>query len=76
MSNNSRAAATKTPRVPVIEGLIGKVGILERRVEHLRGRLEVGTYRSTASADFDKVEVRALEAAIESMRYVDAVRGA
>lgn len=62
--------------VPVIDGLQGKVGVIERRIDHLRRRLERNGYGSSASADFDKSEVSALEAAVAAMRYVEQVRPA
>lgn len=54
---------------PIIERLNAKIGTLERRIDHLASRLEAGTYRSSASADFDRVELAALRDAVRCMRY-------
>jgi hypothetical protein len=53
--------------LPIIEGLNGKIGILERRLEHLKRRAEKST---GASRDFDLAEAGALRAALDAMRFV------
>lgn len=48
--------------------LNAKIGILERRVEHLRGRIDDPSRRDS-SKDFDRSECAALEAAVQALRY-------
>lgn len=55
--------------VPVIVGLNGKIGVLERRRDHLRRKLDRNGYGDTASADFDRAEIGALNAALRAMRF-------
>jgi len=61
------------PTPPVIEGLNGKVGVLERRLAHLEERL-THPERKGASQDFDRAEAAALRAALKAMKFVDEVR--
>lgn len=61
------------PTVPVIDGLKGKIDVLERRLAHLERRLREPK-RKGATKDFDRAEASALRAALASMRYVDAKR--
>jgi hypothetical protein len=68
-------APPKAPAtIPVIDGLQGKIGVIERRLDYLKRRLERPEYAASSSADFDKSEVSALEAAVSALRYVDRVR--
>lgn len=60
-------------RAPIIDGVNGKIAVLERRMEHLKRRLERDEYGSSASADFDRAESNALRSAIKAMRYHSAL---
>ncbi len=60
---------TKTAK-PVTEGVSGKIAVLERRAEYLKGKLTRPGYETTPAADFDRTELSALTSAVECMRYV------
>jgi hypothetical protein len=60
--------------LPKITGLRGKLGVLERRREHLSRRIS-DPGRREASRDFDRAEESALGAAIAAMEYIEQVRG-
>jgi hypothetical protein len=60
-------------RPPVIDGVNGKIAILERRLDHLSRRLERDEYASSASADFDRAEIGALRAAIKALQFIISV---
>lgn len=58
---------------PVIDGMSGKIAVLERRLAHLDRRLGDAD-RRPASKDFDRAEASALRAALKCMRYLETVR--
>lgn len=66
-------AQNPEPVLPVIDGLNGKIGVLERRLGHLERRLGEPA-RKGATKDFDRAEASALRAALAAMRYVGARR--
>lgn len=68
-------STTTVSPLPVIEGLNGKIGVLERRLGHLDRRVK-DSERKGATKDFDRAEASALRAAIVSMKYVRDARGA
>lgn len=53
----------------VIDGLNGKIGILERRRDYLRRKLRNEDYAATTGADFDRHEIGALNAAVRALRF-------
>lgn len=55
--------------VPIIVGANAKIGVLERRLDHLQRRLREDGYRSAASAEFDRTEAEALRAGIRALRF-------
>lgn len=57
---------------PHIDGVNGKIATLERRRDHLKRRLERDDYTSSASADFDRAEVSALDSAIVALKHHNA----
>lgn len=60
---------------PAPSGLNSKIGTLERRKEHLQRRIDSrsANYSTTPSADFDRAEISALNAAITCMRAQHAL---
>lgn len=60
---------TKTAK-PVTDGISGKIAVLERRAEYLKGKLDRPGYATTSGADFDRTELTAITSAVECMRYV------
>lgn len=66
MSNsNTKTKATK----PSLDGISGKVAVLERRTAYLKSKLERPGYATTPAADFDRTEIDALTSAVDCMRY-------
>lgn len=55
----------------MIENLRGKIGVLERRAEHLQRKLDRADYAATHSAEFDRAEISALTAALTALRFVE-----
>lgn len=53
--------------MPAIENVNAKIAALERRIDHLRGRLTTST--NPRAAEFDREELRALEAAVAALRF-------
>ncbi len=64
-------AATATAP-PSIERIHAKIGALERRVLHLRHRLNERTV-SEAARSFDLAEAAALESAILALKYLATI---
>lgn len=64
------------PRVPTIENIMAKVGVLERRKEYLQRKLARNAldHQSDSSIVFDQNEVEALEGAICAFNYYYAMR--
>lgn len=63
----------KSNTAPSIQNIAGKKAILERRVDHLKRKLERSDYSDTPSAEFDRAEIPALEDALRCMTYVQGI---
>lgn len=65
------STTTTTVRRPVIDAHNGKIGVIERRIEYLKRKLErnVNYYAESESADFDRSEITALKAAIIALEF-------
>lgn len=55
--------------VPSISRINGKIGVLERKIDFLSRRLEIESYKTTPSSEFDRAEVGALNAAVRALKY-------